>query len=86
MRAKADAFVGDLDESALGDGGGGLRGAEAEDLKAAGVGEDRALPGGKAGQVAVASDDVGAGTKPQVIGVAEDDLDLAAAVLAAKRP
>ena len=48
--------------------------AEAEDLEAAGVGEDRPFPLHKVVQVAVQLHDLLARTQPQVEGVAENDL------------
>jgi hypothetical protein len=62
-RAEVHALLGDLAQL-----------AEAEDLKAAGVGQDRPLPVHEAVQIAVAGDDLGAGARHQVKGVAEDDL------------
>jgi hypothetical protein len=48
--------------------------AEAEDLEAAGIRQDRPLPAGESMQAAVRRDDVGARAQPQMECVAEDDL------------
>ena len=48
--------------------------AEAEDLEAAGVGEDRSFPLHKVVQIAVQLHDLLTRTQPQMEGVAEDDL------------
>ncbi len=47
---------------------------EAEDLKAAAVGEDRSRPPDEPVQTAAAGDQLVTGPQEQVIGVAEDDL------------
>ena len=48
--------------------------AQAEDLEAARVGEDRARPGHELVQTAQLADQLVAGTQKQVIGVGQDDL------------
>ena len=50
------------------------RALEAEDLEAAGVGEDRPVPPHEPVQAAVRGDDLRAGAEVQVVRVAEDDL------------
>ena len=63
MRAEADALVGHLAQR-----------AQAEDLKAAGVGEHGPRPTDEVVQSAHAPDGLVAGPQVEVIGVAEDDL------------
>ena len=48
--------------------------AEREDLEAARIGQDRAVPAGEGVQPAELGDHVVAGPEVQVVGVAEDDL------------
>jgi hypothetical protein len=60
---EADAFLGDL-----------AQGAQGEDLEAAGVGEDGAVPGHELVQAAEGFHHLQARAKPQVEGVAEADL------------
>ena len=62
-RAERHAVVGDLH-----------RVGEAEDLEAAGVGEDRAVPAHEGVEPAGVLDDVGARAQEQVVGVGEDGL------------
>ena len=63
VRAKRDAVVVELAPR-----------LEAEDLKAAGVGEDRAVPRHEAVQAAGRFDGLAARAQPQMIGVREHDL------------
>ncbi len=63
VRAEADTFIGDFAQS-----------AEAEDLKAAGVGEHGARPADELVQAAHAADGFVSGTQVEMIGVAENDL------------
>lgn len=55
-------------------GGDFIERAEGEDLVAAGVGEDGAIPGGEAVEATEFTDDFGAGAQIEVVGIAEDDL------------
>ena len=73
IERKVDAVVVELE-----------RVGEAEDLEAAGVGEDRAVPVHEPVQPARVCDDVGAGAQEEVVGVGEHDLraDRAAAARA----
>src|SRR5205823_5251891 len=64
MRAELYAVIGELTEA-----------AQAEDLKAAGIGEDGVGPGHETMQTAELADKLGAGTQEQVIGVRQQDLD-----------
>ena len=63
MRAELHAVVGELE-----------RVGEAEDLEAAGVGEDGAVPVHERVQAAGVAHDVGAGAQVEVVGVGEQHL------------
>ncbi len=63
MRAEQHALFGDLAQI-----------AQAEDLEAAGVGEDGARPGHEAVQAAELADQFVAGAQEEMVGVGEDDL------------
>ena len=65
MRLEGDAFVGDLAQP-----------GEAEDLIAAGIGQDRARPGHEAVQSAELPDQFVAGAQEEMVGVGEDDAGL----------
>ena len=58
---------------------------EAEDLKAAAVGQDRRVPADEAMQAATPCDQLVAGTEKEVVGVAEDDLRAGVVKVAMKR-
>ena len=60
--------------------------AERPDLKAAGVGEDGAVPAHKAMQTAETLNHLGAGAQPQMEGVAEQDVRTAGRDLAWREP
>ena len=64
MRLEDDAVVGDLAQP-----------AQAEDLEAAGIGEDGARPGHEAVQPAHAADQLVAGPQIEMIGVGQQDAD-----------
>jgi hypothetical protein len=62
-RGELDAFLDDLAQR-----------AQAEDLEAARIGEDRSVPAHEAMQAAVGGDDLQPRPQPEVEGVAEHDL------------
>ena len=63
MRAEGDAFVRDFAQF-----------TEAENLEAAGIGEDGARPGHEFVQAAQLADEFMAGTQKEMVGVREQDL------------
>ncbi len=65
VRTEDDAFFDDFADT-----------GEAEDLKSAGIGEDGARPGHEAVQSAEGADELVTGAQVEVIGIAEEDLDV----------